>query len=115
MAYRLSDENVESSAEQVAELSKSNIEISAEGKNVLVISLSKNDRVETVENMIQDTEESISVIKSGFEDAETVKEMKKADAVVLLVGKFENTLYQLDMAKKEIEDNKKEFLGVILI
>ena len=41
--------------------------------------------------------------------------MKKADAVVLLVGKFENTLYQLDMAKKEIEDNKKEFLGVILI
>lgn len=115
LAYRLSDENVESSAEQVAELSKSNIEISAEGKNVLVISLSKNDRVETVQDLIQDTEASISVIKSGFEDAETVKEMKKADAVVLLVGKFENTLYQLDMAKKEIEDNKKEFLGVILI
>ncbi len=115
LAYRLSDEDAGISAEQVAELVKSNIEISSEGKNVLIISLSQNEKVQTVANLLDDAEKSIVMIKSDFKNPETVKEMKKADVVVVLAGKFENTLYQLDMAKREIEDNKKEFLGVILI
>lgn len=115
LAYRLSDESIDVSEEQTVKLIKNNIEISADDKSILVVSLSKDEKVEFLREHLCNVENVISVSDIAFDDPNTVKELKNADAVLIVAKKFENTLYQLDMAKKEVEYDKKEFLGVILI
>lgn len=115
LAYKLSDENIDMSNEQVAEIVNYNIGLSADGRKVLIVNLSDSKEFSTVKELMKNVGTHASVMETGFENPETLKEMQKADAVAVAVEKFGNTLYQLDAATKEIEAGKKDFLGVILI